>query len=69
VINQRLPFHCSTRDEPAANGEAKAPTAIQVVGNEHDTPYSAVQSAPGVEGIHQRLPFQRSTNAATPRPM
>jgi hypothetical protein len=40
------------------------PTAMQAVGEGHDTPLSVVEMALGICSVAQRLPFQRSTSAA-----
>jgi hypothetical protein len=64
-IDQRLPFQRSASGARCLSGVAVQPTAVQALGDTHDTP-SSPPGTLGVGWIDQRLPFQRSTNAASP---
>jgi hypothetical protein len=54
AIDQRLPFQWAL---------CEPPTAVQPVGDVHDTPARKSVRAFGVRSIDQRLLFQRSTSA------
>lgn len=66
-IDHVVPFQRSTSEVVPA-GEADSPTAVQAVGDVHDTPVSRLLSrtpaGAGTRSSDHTVPFQRSTSGA-----
>jgi hypothetical protein len=66
--DQLVPFHPSAK-VTSREGPMNQPTAVQAVGDQHDTPFRWLYVAPvglAVDSVDQLVPFQRSTNIVEP---